>query len=130
MKKNRYIYRNLNPAKQECDDDVVRALALALEEDWTTIYSDLCSLGAQLSCMPSDKRCYNVYLTNRGFHRTGISNRKGSRRPTVQQFAVSHRQGTYILQAARRVVTVKDGYFYDTIDCGDKCLYGYWNNPS
>lgn len=44
MGKSRFIFRNLNPHKWECEDDVVRALALALDEDWQTVYGDLCSL--------------------------------------------------------------------------------------
>lgn len=130
MGKSRFIFRNLNPHKRECEDDVVRSLALALDEDWQTVYGDLCSLGATLSCMPTDKFCYKVYLQNRGFKRIGISNRKGSKRPTVQRFAETHREGIFVLQTARRLVTVIDGHYYDTEDCGSKCLYAYWYRSS
>ncbi len=127
MRKNRFIYQNPNPAKHECEDDVIRAISLALNTDWDQVYSDLCVLGASLHRMPNDKECYKAYLIRHGFHRTGISHRKGSRRPTVLSFAEAHPHGIYILQAARHLVMIKDGRIFDTSDCGDKCLYGYWS---
>ena len=77
MRKNRFIYQNPNPAKHECEDDVIRAISLALNTDWDQVYSDLCVLGASLHRMPNDKECYKAYLIRNGFHRTGISHRKG-----------------------------------------------------
>ena len=130
MGKSRFVFRNLNPSRRECDDDVVRALALALQKDWTAVYADLCALGAKMSCMPTDKVCYRAYLFGLGFMRIGVSNRKGSRRPTVQHFAEAHREGVYLLQAARRLVPVIDGHYYDITDCGTKCLYAYWHIPA
>lgn len=130
MGKSRFVFRNLNPSKRECDDDVVRSLALALQKDWPEVYADICALGAQMACMPTEKVCYRAYLANLGFKRIGVSNRKGSRRPTVQRFAETHRDGVYLLQAARRLVPVIDGHYYDIIDCGSKCLYAYWHIPA
>ncbi len=126
MSKNRFVYQNRNPMKQECADGIVRAISLALEKDWLQVYSDLCALGAQLYRMPNDKECYKVYLLRHGFSRTGISHQKGSKRPTVRSFVESHPRGTYILQIAQHLVAVKDGRFFDTVDCSNKCLYGYW----
>ena len=126
MAKTRFVYQNPNPAKHECEDDVVRAIALALSKDWDLVYSDLCVLGASLHRMPNDKACYKEYLLRHGFHRTGISHGKGSRRPTVRSFAETHPRGIYILQAARHLVTIMDGCIFDISDCGAKYLYGYW----
>ena len=128
-KKSRMIYRNPNPSKQICGDCVVRALSIALEEEWTLIYDDLCELGRHIYRMPNDKDCFKTYLTRRGFKRIGVSNKKGTKRPTVQSFAEAHKEGTYVLEVARHVVTVKDGHYYDIWDCGSKSLYGYWAKP-
>ena len=126
MDKNRFVYQNRNPLKQECTDSVIRALSHVLEKDWLSVYSDLCALGAQLCRMPNDKDCYNAYLAEHGFHRVGISHKKGAKRPTVHSFTVSHPHGIYILQIAHHLVAVRDGLFYDTADHSKKCLYGYW----
>lgn len=131
MKKSRHIFRNPNPTKSvNCGDCVVRAISIALDLSWDVVYNDLCQLGSQLKRMPNDRQNYRTYLTNCGMVRTGISNKKGSKRPTVDSFAASHKKGIYILEVAHHIVTVRDGHYYDTWDCGDKCLYGYWANPA
>lgn len=56
-----------------------------------------------------------------GFTYYGISNKKGSKRPTVDGFAKEHK-GTYLLKVANHVVAV-DGIYYDS---GYKSLYGYY----
>ena len=123
------IYQNPNPSKNVCGDCVVRALSLALNEEWSVIYADLCELGGHIYRMPNDKDCFKTYLTRRGFQRTPISNKKGSKRPTVRSFAEEHKTGTYVLEVAHHLVTVKDGHYYDIWDCGNKSLYGFWNRP-
>lgn len=61
-----------------------------------------------------------------GFDYQGISNKKGSKRPTVEQFAKEHKNGKYVLSVANHVVGCVDGKYYDTWDSGDCCLYGYY----
>jgi hypothetical protein len=61
-----------------------------------------------------------------GFTYTGVSNKKGTKRPTVKSFALEHRTGTYILNVANHEVAVVDGIYYDTWDSGGRSLYGYY----
>lgn len=61
-----------------------------------------------------------------GFDYDGVSNKRGSKRPTVDSFARDHKQGTYIVKVAHHVVAVVDGKYYDTWDSGDRSLYGYY----
>ena len=68
------------------------------------------------------KKLYGVF----GFEYSGISNTKGTKRPTIKSFAASHKKGMYILNVAHHQVAVVDGYYYDTWDCGEKSLYGYF----
>ena len=52
--------------------------------------------------------------------------KKGHKRPTVEKFAKEHPSGRYIVKVSNHVVTVKDGYYWDIWECGDKAIYGYW----
>ena len=61
-----------------------------------------------------------------GFEYHGISNKRGTKRPTVDSFAKNHPKGTYILNVANHEVAVVDGKYYDTWDSGYKSLYGYY----
>ena len=122
---NRYF--NPNPAKHEVGDCVVRALCAATGDDWDHVFADLAKIGFCLTCMPNDKMAYQKYLIDRGWTRTPVSNRKGSRRPTVDEMAKRSKDGTvYVCEVAHHLVTVSDGASLDLWDSGSASLYGYW----
>ena len=124
---SRHVFFNPNPSKTLFSGDcVVRAICKALDAPWEEVFQDLCFLGLSIKRMPNDHDCYRTFLFNAGYSHAGISTRKGSKRPTVESFAATHQTGTYILEVAHHLVTVQNGMFYDTYDCGQRCLYGYW----
>ena len=121
-----FRYHNPNPGKAACGDCAVRALSLALGEDWSTIYEDLCELGGHIYRMPNDKDCVTTYLTRRGFRRTGVPIKKGNKRLTVSGFTELHQEGVYILEIHNHLVAVVNGLYWDTWDSGSKCIYNIW----
>jgi hypothetical protein len=123
--KNKYF--NPNPLKKENGDCVVRAICAISGESWDNVYKDLCSIGFELKAMPNDKETWKSYLIQNGYVRYSISNKKGSKRPTVNEMAVkSKKEGAFLCETAHHLVTVKDGAILDIWDCGEKSLYGYW----
>ena len=128
MRKSLNKYYNPNPTKKEVGDCVVRALCKAEELDWDTVYKELCSIGFELKVMPNGKTAYEEYLKRHGFTRTPISNKKGSKRPTVNEMAKTSKDGkAYVCDVANHLVTVKNGAIWDLWDSGDKSLYAYWS---
>lgn len=123
-------YKYYQPNKKDIKDDygdcVIRALTKALSKDWLSVFDALIPIAREFRCMPNSKPCYEKYLLDNGFTYHGISNKKGSKRPTVSGFAKNHKSGTYVLRVAQHIVTVVDGIYYDTWDSGEKSLYGYW----
>ena len=122
----KYYQPNKKDIKDEYGDCVIRALTKALNMEWLEVFDDIHPISRELQIPFNCKPCYEVYLESKGFVYHGISNAKGSKRPTVQKFANSHKEGTYVLRVANHIVTVSEGYFWDTWDSGDKSLYGYW----
>lgn len=122
----KYYQPNKKDLKDEYGDCVIRCLTKVLDADWLDIFERLLPYARELQCMPNGKPCYEQFLKDSGFTYRGISNRKGSKRPTVKQFAKEHKTGVYVLRAAHHVVASVDGTYYDTWDSGDKSLYGYW----
>ena len=131
MASKRYVYYqpNAKDIKDEYGDCQVRALSKALGVSWLeafdltipicrevqtyTIFGGTCDIGKQ-------------NLARLGFEYHGISNKRGTTRPTVDSFAKAHPHGSYILKAAHHVVACVDGKYYDTWDSGYKSLYGYY----
>lgn len=121
----KYYQPNKKDLKDKYDDCVVRALTKVLDKDWIEVFDDLVKYARGIQCMPSSKQCYEQYLKDNGFVYIGISNKKGSKRPTVTQFAKEHKKGKYLVNLAGHVVAIVNGKYYDTWDSGRCCLYGY-----
>lgn len=120
-----YIEFNANP-KHKIGDCAVRAVCKALNKDWQTTYFDLCKLGSQLWSMPNNDEVIEKYLEMHGFIRKSYKAKKGSKRPTVADFARLNNHGTYVVRVANHVTCIVDGNIYDIWDCSSKCVYSYY----
>lgn len=122
----KYYQPNKKDLKDEYYDCVIRAFTKALNMEWLEVFDELHPLSRELQIPYNCRPCYEKYLEQKGLKYTGISNKKGTKRPTVDEFAKTHKTGTYILRVAHHLVTVVDGIYYDTWDSGRKSMYGYW----
>ena len=128
--KDRNKYYNPNPSKKKVGDCVVRALCKATDKDWNEVYKRLCAIGLEEKAMPNEQACYERFLQENNFVKMKISNKKGSKRPTVNEMAVKSEDGkAYVCQVACHLVTAKDGYYWDLWESGDKSLYSYFVKP-
>ena len=123
----KYYQPNSKDLKDKYGDCVIRALTKVTSKEWMQVFEELVPIAKGFQCMPNSKPCYEAYLTQNGFTYQGISNAKGTKRPTVDRFAKDHPQGVYFLRVAHHCVAVVDGIYYDTWDSGAMSLYGYWS---
>ena len=131
MKSSRFKYFQPNDKdlKDRVGDCQIRAFCRALDIDWVTAFDltiPICRELQTYTIFDSDLGKTQAAMESLGFTYTGVSNGKGTKRPTIESFAKAHPQGTYIVKVSHHVVCVKDGYFYDTWDSGNKSLYGYY----
>ena len=129
MNNFKYYQPNDKDLKDKVGDCQVRALSKALSLSWLEAFDltiPICRELQTYTIFDCDLKKTKEAMKSLGFEYTGISNKKGSDRPTVKEFALSHRTGIYILSLSHHVVAVVDGIYYDTWDCGKKSLYGYY----
>lgn len=129
--KKRWVYYQPNEKdkKNKFGDCTVRALSKALDCSWIEAFDKeipLCREYQVSSVFDAPAKIKTEIIEKLGFKYHGISNKKGSTRPTVDSFAKCHKEGTYIVIVANHVVAVVDGKYYDTWDSGECCLYGYF----
>ena len=128
MSKRRYKYYqpNKKDLKDQYGDCVIRALTKVMDKTWVEMFDELVPYARELQGVMNNQHVYTAYLKDQGFEYQGISNKKGSKRPTVDSFAKDHKEGIYFVTVANHVVAVVDGCYYDTWDSGEKSMYGYW----
>ena len=119
---NTFVNFNANPKNKLGCDCVVRAISTAMMEDWITVYRELCDLGAELYDMPFNKDVFGEYLKRKGWIWYPCKSENG-KRPKVCNF---DKTNSAILRVANHLVYVSNHEYYDTWDCGNKAVYGYW----
>jgi hypothetical protein len=124
-----YYQPNDKDLKDKFGDCTIRALTKALNLSWVDAFLKMVPYcvkyqTSNIFSLPLDLE--KEVMLDLGFTYTGISNKKGTKRPTVREFAKNHPTGTYILNVAGHEVTCVDGKYYDTWDCGYCSLYGYF----
>ena len=129
MKRYVYYQPNKKDLKDQTGDCQIRALCKVLDKTWVEAFDltiPICRELQTYTIFDCNLKQTKAAMIQLGFDYTGISNRKGSKRPTVKSFAKEHPQGRYILTLSHHVVACVDGYYYDTWDSGEKSLYGYY----
>ena len=135
MGKRRFCYYqpNKKDLKDEYGDCTIRALSKALGVTWLEAYDramPLCRFYQVSNVFGAPSYIQRQIIEKLGFKYHGISNKRGTSRPTVDSFTREHPEGTYIVNVAHHVVAVVDGKYYDTWDSGYKSLYGYYERIS
>lgn len=125
----KYYQPNKKDVKDQYGDCTIRALSKALNVSWIEAFDSMIPIcreeqTSNIFDVPAKKRA--TLLEQLGFTYTGVSNKKGTTRPTVDDFAKKHKTGTYIAMVAHHAVAIVDGYYYDTWDSGRKPMYGYY----
>lgn len=130
-KSKRWVY--YQPNKKDVEDKygdcTIRALSKALDCSWVEAFDKVIPVMREEQV--SSVFACNITVRKRildklGFDYHGVSNKKGTKRPTVDSFAKDHPEGRFICNVANHVVAVVDGKFYDTWDSGGCSLYGYF----
>lgn len=122
---DRWIYTNANPAHNHVGDCTVRAISVALGQDWETTYVALAVCGYLMADMPSANHVWGAYLKRKGFIRHVVDD-KGKDRYTVDDFCADNPNGVYVLSLSSHVIAVIDGKYHDTWDSGDEIPIYYW----
>lgn len=125
----KYYQPNKLDLKDETGDCQARALSKALNLSWVEAFDITIPICREL-------QTYTIFDGNHektveamnklGFKYTGVSVKKGGKRPTVDSFAKEHKNGTFIVKVAHHVVCIVDGDYFDTWDSGRKPMYGYY----
>lgn len=130
-KSKRWVYYqpNKKDLKDRYGDCTIRALSKALNCSWLEAYDKMvpiCREAQTSNIFAAPAAIRNPLVESLGFKYTGISNKRGTKRPTVDSFAKDHPNGTYICNLSNHEVAVVNGKYYDTWDCGQYSLYGYF----
>ena len=114
-----------NPKKNNTGDCSIRAYCKAEGLEWDDAYDLATKIGKEMSMICDDHKVVDKILTEK-FGYKYIKGEKGAKKRTVNEFAIEHPKGKFILWVHAHVVTLINGYYYDSWDSGNRKLNGYY----
>lgn len=114
-----------NPKNNNTGDCSIRAYCKAENLEWDDAYDMATKLGKEMSMICDDHKVVDKILIET-FGYKYVKGEKGAKKRTVNEFAIEHPKGKYILWVHAHVVTLIDGYYYDSWDSGNRKLNGYY----
>jgi len=113
---------NPNPKERNISDCTLRSYCAAFGISWDKAFeiaSKVAKENASLIQYVSDKVLTEEFncVVDEKYNKKTV---KGKDRITVNEFAMSHPYGTYILHVRQHQVTVINGMYWDSWDCGKK----------
>jgi len=123
----KYVHHNQNPTgrpRQETKDCVIRAISFALGMDYYDVYDELSELAKEKTIPFNYELVTNEYLKN--YPQIDEVYDDGARYQLNDVCDFNDKKGTYIVQLSDHMVAVKDGKFYDQLDCGNRYCVNIW----
>jgi hypothetical protein len=112
--------------KDRTGDCVIRAIAIATHQDYTTVWAHLFAAATAVGHMPNDARVYEPYLANRGWKKHSFLKQTNGRKFTVRDFP----RDNAIVKTTKHLTVIAGGVHYDTWDCGSWKANTYYTPPT
>lgn len=120
-----WVKCNINPAKKDVGDCVIRAVGISTDQSWLDVYDAVCLTGREEFDMPSSDAVWGLYLYRHGFE-PFILPRRCPRCVTVKAFCAMYPKGAYIIGTGQHAVAILDGDYYDSWDSGNQIASFFW----
>ena len=120
---------NPNPRSRKIGDCTLRAYCAAFNISWEEAFdiaSEIAKENASMIQYVSDKVLIEHFecRLDPNYNKKTV---KAKDRITVSEFATTHPYGIYILSMRNHLVTLRNGEYWDSWDCGDKKIDAVYN---
>lgn len=124
-----FIKTNLNPLNKKTADSHVRAVAAACNISWDEAFTELFNEAFRQKETCFDVKVVDAVLKRRGFCEGKIKVPRGSKRPTVEEFAEQNTDKVCVMRISGYYVACAYGNHIDSYDNSKSSLYKYWYKP-
>lgn len=122
----KYVEFNANPFNRKVCDCVTRAISMFLDISYDTAYIELFNISLSNGYPVKQDKVYKPLMKKYGYEYKSIKHIKGNPRITVKEFLENNANTAYILRCRGHLVYCNDGNYYDTWDCGNMGVFGYY----
>ncbi|MBO5003970.1 MAG: hypothetical protein J6D03_01665 [Clostridia bacterium] len=115
-----WIEYNPNPQKNNVGDCTIRAYCKFTGKTWNEMYDMSAKFAKDNAAMMDASNVVRKFIKEK--LNCSLEYPKKEDRMTIKEFAKTHNKGKYIVGVRGHVVTIIDGYYYDSWDSGSKII--------
>ena len=130
---NTFVYYNANPKNRITGDCVIRALCVAMDESYETVYKEIFEFSLKNGYMLNDKKCYEKYLASKGWLKLPQPKKYDGTKYTGKEFCelVQEHPHSYPKRmiahiGGHHVVAIGNGRIFDIWNSTSGCIGNYW----
>lgn len=126
-----FKYHNQNPNQIHTTDCVFRALSLAMDKPWETVYDELCELGRKMRMPPNQKQVFIKYLIQNGWVKKKQPKKEDGKKYTGGEMASKVKRSRVIIASigCNHISVIKEKQVWDIWDCSSRCVGMYFEKP-
>ena len=109
--------------KTNLGDCVPRALTLATNIDYTSVWQELCEIAKFTGRYPNEKETYETFLFKYNFVKHKTPRDKNKKLISIMKWNF---KGEAVVSTSSHLVFVRKGIVYDTWDCRTSKIYSYY----
>ena len=117
---------NINPKGKITGDCVVRALAVALNRDYLSVYTELFDISVETGYIINDKRVGEKLLAKNAFTKHKQPKKPNGKKYLVGEIDKLCSDGIIVVTCAHHMTVVSGGVLLDTWDPRGKCISNYF----
>ena len=102
--------------KDRTNDCVVRALAHATDTDYLVVWNELFDLGREIGFLPDEPRCYERWLSDRGWVKHSPLTHSGRKKYSLKNIPILPYRN-YIFVTCGHLTAIVEGVLLDSWDC-------------
>lgn len=133
MSKNKY-YQYYQPNKKDLKDKqgdcAIRAITKFFDISWLEAFDSLVVFARETQQMVNSLPNIKLLMEDKNVPYVSVYKPKAKKKMTVKDFAKEYSTGKYVVYVrvgyGTHLVCVDNGKYFDTWDCGDRYVYGYW----
>lgn len=122
-----FKFYNANPKNRRTTDCVIRAICVALGQDYVATLIELVKLSVATGYAYDEVRCYAKYLESKGWVKCKQPRLPNGRKVLARDFFLIGQNIPCVCHVGgHHLSCIVDGRIHDIWDCGEGCVGNYW----
>jgi len=119
-------YATIKYKKDLVGDCVMRAIAIALNQDYKQTFIELSKLSVEMLTPPNQRKCYEAYLKSKGWIKHKPLRDTNNKKLRVYDFHKYSGDGIFLVHTTKHLTCIINDTLWDSWNCQNWCANSFY----